>query len=1029
MTELKKKKLPVDRWVPPLLFIAVFGYMLLCAVPDLYWGDSAEMTAVSCDMGVAHSPGYPLYIMISKLFGALPFATYPFRINVMSAFFAALAVVLIYRLATMLIGGSRVAGLVAAVGLMGCREFVRFGLYAEVYALHIALLAGVLLLVAGHYRRGGDLRIVFALMLAGIGMTHHIMMIFVLGAVLFYMLIAPGHRLRIAAGVPVLLCGEGVILIFRTHATALQTMQYFQYGLYAAVALFAIYTGIVFWKKKNAASTLKLAFAALFIPALCLLLFVYIPFAASRRPVSDWWAPSSAANFISLLLVQGYASTFPASGLEWLQRLNLMGVLLQVPFLIMLVALPGLVYLLWKKTRAGLFLLVFMVAAFAGSLLVAHGKPDALRLPVYVTIYVMAGVGAGTIIGWRFLQGSVFKRVLRTVALVIVGVILALNLADTDLRYMNRSGGSRELGEAIINQVLPGSFLFIGTNSPSIMGYLESCEPEKVSDKDITMIPVSFLPFEWKLDQLRRKYPDVIFPAPPAEWDNNPIFRVDDPLRARYAEEILESNSKKTGVYSDFQFLTDEYGRFTIPHGAAYQLVPTDVSPDRIKEMMDADVPPEWNKEQYRDVVSATNIASVYNERGKIFFEYALSDMDETLVRRALDEFKKALGIIDTALDKYDRALRVEKAAIDTMSNVLDRKKTGTEDEPGIDVNIQLDLVGEKDEDEDKWRVFYGQLRELLDLRAEVMSNRGQCRIFYGQSREGLKLMQKAIRLSPLNPRLYETLATAYYRTQSAAGSTRAIALWSAVTKLDPNNARAYHNIGSALVGIRQAEKAIPYYTKAISIDPDYKSAYINLGRVFNKLGNCAMAATTLEQAKKQLPQDLTIRSELVQQYAECGMQHLYAAEVESMIADFPRNKELFYTLGIIFRNVKQVGNLAKAIEALKDLDPDFPVRTLFTSMQDCREAIPLIEDLLKYVSDDPYLRLELSLRYGACGEVDKAIKVMEYIVDNYPSLTAAPIMLERMKDPNAKTLLAPDMPDIGDGAADYYEKYKLQQP
>lgn len=1020
--------MPVDRWTPTLLFLVVFGYLLFCAAPDLYWGDSAEMAAVSCDMGVAHSPGYPLFVMVSRLFGALPFETYPFRINIMSAFLAALAVVLIYRLATTLIGGSRIAGVVAAIGLMGCREFVKYGLYAEVYALHMALFAGVMLLVAGHYRRGGDLRILFALLLAGIGLAHHIMMVFVLGGVLFYMLIAPGHRLRIAAGAPLLLCGAGVVLIFRTHESALQSIQYIQYGLYALAAVFVVYTGVVFWKEKNAAPPLKLSLGALLLPALGALLFVFIPFASARQPVSDWWAPGSAANFFSLLLVEGYKSTFPTSGIEWLQRLNLMGVLLQVPVLVMLVALPGLVYLLWKKTRIGLLLLVFMAVSFAGSLFVSHGKPDALRLPVYASIYLMAGVGAGTILGWRFLQGGALKTVLRLAAVAAVGVVLAMNLADSDMRHMNRSGGARRLAESIFEQARPGSFLFIGANSPSIMGYMESCEPAQVAGKDIAIIPVSFLPFEWKLDQLKRKYTDVVFPDPPPEWSDNPIFRIDDPLRAAYAVDLLDSNRKKTGVYSDFQFLTEEYDRYTIPHGAVYQLVPADVSIERIREMVETDEQPQWDEEQYRDVTSATNIASVYNERGKIYLEHAFREMDEALVRRGLDEFRTALEILDAALDMYSRALRVEKAAIDTMNNMFGGDEDEGGAEPEIDVDIQLDLAKESAEEE-KWRIFYGQLRGLLDLRAEVMSNRGQCRIFYGQSTEGLELMQRAIRLSPLNPRLYEALATAYYRTQSAAGSTKAIALWTAVTKLDPNNARAYHNIGSALVGIRQLEKSIPYYTQALAIDPTYKSAYVNLGRVFNKLGNCAMAATTLEEAKKQLPEDLTIRSELAQQYAECGMKHLYAREVETMMEEFPRDEKLYYTLGIIFRNGRQAANLARAIDALKELDPDFPVRTLFTSMQDCREVIPLVEEVLEYRPDDPYLMLELSLRHGMCGEVDQAVGVMEEIVERFPELAAAEVLLERMKDPEAEHLVLPDLPDLGDGAQEYDNMYKRKLP
>jgi len=81
----------------PVIFLAGFCWLLYCAVPTIYWGDSAEMVTVSCDLGVAHSPGYPLFAQLARLFGGLPFEHYPFRINVMSVFAAALAVLLIFH--------------------------------------------------------------------------------------------------------------------------------------------------------------------------------------------------------------------------------------------------------------------------------------------------------------------------------------------------------------------------------------------------------------------------------------------------------------------------------------------------------------------------------------------------------------------------------------------------------------------------------------------------------------------------------------------------------------------------------------------------------------------------------------------------------------------------------------------------------------------------------------------------------------------------------------------------------------------
>src|SRR5215510_4781276 len=68
------------------------GVMLAAAV--LYWqtaawdivvGDSAEFTTIALTGGVAHPPGYPLLMLLGRLFSWLPFGEPAFRVNLVSA--------------------------------------------------------------------------------------------------------------------------------------------------------------------------------------------------------------------------------------------------------------------------------------------------------------------------------------------------------------------------------------------------------------------------------------------------------------------------------------------------------------------------------------------------------------------------------------------------------------------------------------------------------------------------------------------------------------------------------------------------------------------------------------------------------------------------------------------------------------------------------------------------------------------------------------------------------------------------------
>ena len=76
-------------------FVIAVALPLLIYLPDLspYVGraDTFEFQIVAPRLGIAHPSGYPLYILIGKLFSLLPFGTGAWRVNLSSAVCAALA--------------------------------------------------------------------------------------------------------------------------------------------------------------------------------------------------------------------------------------------------------------------------------------------------------------------------------------------------------------------------------------------------------------------------------------------------------------------------------------------------------------------------------------------------------------------------------------------------------------------------------------------------------------------------------------------------------------------------------------------------------------------------------------------------------------------------------------------------------------------------------------------------------------------------------------------------------------------------
>ena len=79
--------------------IVAFWVYIKTLAPTVSFFDSGELISAAYTLGVAHPPGYPLYVTLGWVFSKLPFGVnIAYRLNLMSAFFAALATLMVYCL-------------------------------------------------------------------------------------------------------------------------------------------------------------------------------------------------------------------------------------------------------------------------------------------------------------------------------------------------------------------------------------------------------------------------------------------------------------------------------------------------------------------------------------------------------------------------------------------------------------------------------------------------------------------------------------------------------------------------------------------------------------------------------------------------------------------------------------------------------------------------------------------------------------------------------------------------------------------
>ena len=157
----------------------VLGAILLPAVvylrtmpPTVYGLDSAELSVGAYTLGLVHPPGYPLYLLLGKLFTFLPLGDVGYRLNLMSAVFGVVTVALVYIIARRLTGQPVIA-LAAALFLAFSWYFWTAAIVAEVYTLQAAFTTGLLwMLLVWRQRR--ELRWLYGFaLLAGLSFANY----------------------------------------------------------------------------------------------------------------------------------------------------------------------------------------------------------------------------------------------------------------------------------------------------------------------------------------------------------------------------------------------------------------------------------------------------------------------------------------------------------------------------------------------------------------------------------------------------------------------------------------------------------------------------------------------------------------------------------------------------------------------------------------------------------------------------------------------------------------------------------------
>jgi len=413
------------------------------------------LTAAAYSLGIAHPPGFPLYVFAGRLFIILELGNPALMMNLFSAICSTIAVTLsiyVYQefYERQLSPGAFLSALLFAFGGMLWMQAVR----AEVYTIAILALE-ITLFLSLKYIKQKDSRYLF-------------------GAGYFWSL---GFTLHTAMGTAVLLPLIG-ILLFHERKFKINPSD-FGYGIIGILVGLSV--------------------------------FLYLPIRAALNPLIKWGNPESFSGLFNMITTKEFSFTIDAKGIENIgHKLNYLFTTINENF--PLIIIPLIILGIIQKKQLFLILVVVLTVL---TVLIRKGLPhtdySGYLLPLTLALSLFAGRGLDLLIEIlkkiRYYRDSVLLSRLIPVILIL---FLCLPISAAQYQRKNLSGNfwAEKMGRDILEHLPDSSIvLFDDISSYFICQSLQAIERLR-SDCDLVQIYAlneNSKSRDWYLKQLKNR--------------------------------------------------------------------------------------------------------------------------------------------------------------------------------------------------------------------------------------------------------------------------------------------------------------------------------------------------------------------------------------------------------------------------------------------------------------------------------------------------------------------------------------------
>lgn len=516
--------------------------------PTVTFVDSGELIVAAKSLGVAHPPGFPLYVMLAHLIAAIPIGNVAQRVNFASALFGALAVTLLLLLVIEAVRGEEltktkpekepgtskrkkakdagepgkvhnliilISALTSALVFAFSKTLWSFATVAEVYTLNTLLIVGICYLMFRWRVTQNTSFIYAAALLFGLGLgVHHV---------------------TVGVLLPAL-----AVLVYRT-------------------------AGWNFFKSR------RFPLCALIAVAGTVIVYIYLPLSAQRSPVMNWGDPQTLQRFWWHISGHQYQVFFSFSPEQIVNQASQWATLTAREFgsawfpLPLLLAAAGFIEM-YSRHRASFWFFVFIVIAdlaYSLNYEIAEDK-GAYYLPAFMSIAAAIGFGAKLISSLAVRQWPQLD--LKLIGPVVLAIVVLITTVAGNYSYSNRH--NFYLASNYVSNIEKpiergGMLLTTDWQVYSPLLYLREIEQQR---RDIVAIDLNLLRRSWYFDYLRTQYPELMSNSRDAvetfltdlrRWEQDPELFAGSPNLTRQIndhfhkmiESLIANHQREAPVY------------------------------------------------------------------------------------------------------------------------------------------------------------------------------------------------------------------------------------------------------------------------------------------------------------------------------------------------------------------------------------------------------------------------------------------------------------------------------------------------